>query len=182
MPPRDLSIYRTYSCPYHGDSSGCRKPVSSMKYASGFTLLELLVTLFIAGLLVRAGTVGFGAIVDAYELNYAINQLQSDISKLRSQALATGCPQILELEVNGSQYSGRASTSCFSGDYYPDDLSSFTHSTPTTVRLEVTSSIQLNPRGFVVDSLGQPSQVSVSFLCRGAPCETKLLSSIGVLQ
>jgi prepilin-type N-terminal cleavage/methylation domain-containing protein len=153
-----------------------------MKHAAGFTLLELLVVIFIAGLLTRAGTVAIGAIVDAYQLNYTINQLQSDIAKLRSHALATGCSQTLEILTDGSTYSGRTSTSCFSGDYDLDDLSSFTHSTASTIRLAVASPIELNPRGFLVDSLGQPSQVTVSFLCRGTPCTTKLLSSIGVFQ
>jgi prepilin-type N-terminal cleavage/methylation domain-containing protein len=153
-----------------------------MKNAAGFTLLELLVVIFIAGLLASAGTAAFGTLVDAYQLNYTINQLQSDVAKLRSQALATGCSQILEIGADGATYSGRTSASCFSGDYDPDDLSSFTHSTPTTVRLTLASPIQLNPRGFVVDSLGQPSEVAVNFLCRGRPCTTKLLSSIGVFQ
>jgi prepilin-type N-terminal cleavage/methylation domain-containing protein len=153
-----------------------------MRHSSGFTLLEVLVVIFISGLLLRVATLGLGAIADAYQLNYTINQFQSDIAKLRGQALATGCPQTLEIRTDGSLYSGRASSSCFSGDYDPEDLNLFTHSTPSTIRLTVASPIEVSPRGFVVDSQGSPSQVAVSFLCRGRPCQTKLISTIGVLQ
>jgi hypothetical protein len=140
-----------------------------------------LIVIFLTGVLVRIGLSGLAAILEVYQLNSTVHQLQSDIAKLRSQALATGCSQSLDVTREGSQYSGHAGISCFSGDYNPDDLTSFTHSLPSTLRLVMTSPIHLNSRGFVVDAVGHPSEMTVGFLCRGTPCGTKTISILGVL-
>lgn len=153
-----------------------------MKFSAGFTLLELLVVIFLMGVLGRLGMVSLSSILETYQRNYVINQIQSDIAKLRGQALATGCPQTLEIEQQGERYSGRAIESCFSGNFGEEDLALFTQLLPPHVRVETTSPIQVNPRGFVVDAVGQPAEVTVTLLCRDVPCESRTLSILGVLQ
>jgi hypothetical protein len=125
---------------------------------------------------------GFASIMDAYQRNFTIHQMQSDIAKLRSQALLNGCSQVLEIASDGSRYMGRASSSCFSGDYDAEDLRSFSYNLPSTVRLAASADVQINSRGFVVDSVGQPSDLPVGLLCRGIPCGNVTLSMLGVLQ
>lgn len=56
----------------------------------GFTLIELMFTLFIASILIVISVGGFSSIVEANRVDGAINNFASDIATSRSEAIKTG--------------------------------------------------------------------------------------------
>ena len=147
----------------------------------GFTIQELLTALCLSGVLVSIGVANFAKLLESYNLNSALSQLQTDISTLRSQALSSGCSISITPSQDGSSYSAMTASSCYYGSFEASDRLVLNHKLPPSITVSFTSVVTLSPQGFVVNQSGTPTEIPVLLLRSGVVQKSKTLSTAGVL-
>jgi len=154
----------------------------SRRSERGFTLLELIASLGLSGILLSIGVANFAKVLESYTLNSALNQLQSDILLARSQAISSGCAVSIAPNSDGSSYSAIASSSCYYGSFNESDRVLFTKSLPARITTAFSTTLTANSRGFIVNQSGTPSQLTVSIAHSGTVRKRLTLSSAGRLS
>ncbi|MCB0320180.1 MAG: prepilin-type N-terminal cleavage/methylation domain-containing protein [Bdellovibrionales bacterium] len=127
---------------------------------SGYTLVELVAVIFIAGLLMAIAVPSYSELKDSFERSNFINQVEGDIRRARSSAQANGIRNIITLDATGSSYSLGSDSLPVSETATPD-IVYLTRSYSTKNTLNFSTTPIFDSRGFVIDSNGELSTITV---------------------
>jgi prepilin-type N-terminal cleavage/methylation domain-containing protein len=75
-----------------------------MKNASGFSLIETIMTLTLLSLVFSIGCYGFNRVIPKYRLEGAVNSLVSDFHLARMRAIGQNCFYRIQVDVRQKQY------------------------------------------------------------------------------
>ncbi len=135
-------------------------PLWKMKYfersevgSQGFTMLELLVVVFILAILANTAISATIATLKSIDKNTARVQIVQDIRRAQATAVTEGCRGIFAITIGGSSYT-------YGCDYLPYDTNPipaadtviFTSDLPGNITVAASGLIIFNSRGQVVDA------------------------------
>ena len=112
--------------------------VNTRSASGGFTLLELLVVLVIAGLLFSLGAPRVGKLYDSMQYREAVRELVSAAKNARRDAFATGQPMDLLIDTSGNRY-------VLTHQSQKVDLEEF-EPLPATLDISVVYAVEVSPR------------------------------------
>ncbi len=112
--------------------------VNTRSASGGFTLLELMVVLVIAGLLFSLGAPRVGKLYDSMQYREAVRELVSAAKNARRDAFATGQPMDLLIDTLGNRYA-------LTHQPQKVDLEEF-QPLPATLDISVVYAVEVSPR------------------------------------
>ena len=112
--------------------------VNTRSASGGFTLLELVVVLVIAGLLFSLGAPRVGKLYDSMQYREAVRELVSAAKNARRDAFATGQPMDLLIDTSGNRYA-------LTHQSQKVDLEEF-EPLPATLNISVVYAVEVSPR------------------------------------
>lgn len=154
---------------------------NSFKAQRGFSVVELVVTLGVAGILIGTAVPSMEALVNSFARSDAIQQLQFDLNAAKSLALAEGATAVFAWTDGGGGYNVGL-------DYFPTqnppviEEIKFARNIQSSVTVGFSANIVFDSRGFVIDSYGQPTSASVMLYSDGSTICEGTLSPIGILS
>lgn len=136
-----------------------RRPSILLSSQRGVSIIELIVTLLIAGILFAVAIPSFGEMRRSMNKGTALRQLDSDLRRAHATSLAKGAHVIFNT-VPGVGYTIGIDYAPYSGDAEtnpePDEIL-YTTELPQGFSLTVWDPIMFNARGFVINRWGWPS-------------------------
>ena len=125
-----------------------------MNKTSGFTLFELLITLFISAVLTAIAIPQYSLLAVSLNQREAELQLLQDLKDAQLQSVREGCKGIITVAADNESYK-------FGCDYVPystspivEDSISFTRNMPNNIKVAVDAQAFYNSRGQVTNSSG----------------------------
>ena len=147
----------------------------------GFSAIEIIVTLVMVSILAAFAVPRFIEMNRSLGRGDAMSQVDFDLMRARSEALASGARTYFTLSNQGSRYS-------VSADYLPYSSSMSGDSTilnaelPSGISLSTSRQLVFDSRGFVIDEQGNPSSITITFRSDGAKFGSAVLSPTGYYQ
>ncbi|MCB0333338.1 MAG: GspH/FimT family protein [Bdellovibrionales bacterium] len=135
--------------------------VGSLSRSGGFSILEMMVTVAIASLLAAAAIPQYVELQNSFERSMFIQQLDNDIRRARSEAQAQGMRGILAVSEEGTEYSIGTDGLPTSESATPDTIV-LTRDLGSRNTVSLSDSIIFDGRGFLVDSDGEPTTITVT--------------------
>ena len=80
-------------------------PCSSSRLEQGFSMIEMVVVLAILAIVASSALPGYGQMFASFNRQNAVNQIEFDIRRARSEALADGTRGVIAFAGGGSEYS-----------------------------------------------------------------------------
>lgn len=128
----------------------------------GFSLIEMMVALAIAGLLSVTGVLGFRSTQESFDRMNARSFLLQDLKRAQAEAITWGCRGVFAISSDKTNYS-------YGCDFLPYDTSStptadrvfFARHLPYGITFQALSLIIFNSRGQAIDLNNQMNSVSL---------------------
>lgn len=121
-----------------------------MKYAKGFTLIELMVTVSVAAILATIAAPSFTSFIQNTSQSSAFSQLQGDLNRARSEAIKRNVRMLVCNSTTGTSCStatdwGSGWIVCYDANANDDcDASAVTNPNPQIVRSTLKDTLALN--------------------------------------
>ena len=158
-----------------------RQSATMHKSTQGFSAIEIIVTLTLVSILTALAVPRFSEMNRSLGRSDARNQIDFDLSRARSEALANGGRTYFILSSHGTHYS-------ISVDYLPynslmnGDFTIVNEHLPDRIAVSTSRQIVFDSRGFVIDEQGNPSSVTITFKSDGTKYGSATLSPTGYYQ
>ena len=134
-------------------------PVSS---AGGMTLIELLVVLVLLVIMTATMIGGLAEWRASLNRREVRSILAFDVKRMRSEAAGRGSRIILSIAASGTEYDIGVDYAPFSDPPAGDELL-YKRVLPANITAFSAQTIMFDPRGFQIDSSGEPASSSVTF-------------------
>jgi prepilin-type N-terminal cleavage/methylation domain-containing protein len=131
-----------------------------MKNQQGMSIIELLVTVAVIGILCRIMTLSFVDFRESFSQNNSRFQLDADLRRLRNEAVAAGGRGVLTVSPDGTSYSLGLDYAPFATTAAPDRVI-FTRKLPRNITLVTSRTILFDTRGYVSTEGGATTTVVV---------------------
>ena len=132
-----------------------------MKNETGSSLIEMLTTVCLIGILVQFMAVSFVDFKESFAQSNARYQLDADLRRLRNEAVAAGAQASIVFNSAGNSYSAGL-------DYYPfnsnntPDSTLFTRTFDSRISVTTSRTIVFSSRGYVSDGAGNMTTVAIA--------------------
>lgn len=134
--------------------------------ASGFTMLEMVTTLFLLAIVTAVGILNFQPFRDSFRRHTTRQNLDFDIHRAREEAVKAGARGILTVNSGGTSYTVGL-------DVYPFNSTGtiettlFTRNLPHNFTLSASQSIIFDSRGFLIDASGAVTNTTLTLSDHG---------------
>ena len=125
------------------------------------SIIELLVTVAVIGILCRIMTLSFVDFKESFSQNNSRFQLDADLRRLRNEAVAAGARGVLTVSADGSSYSLGLDYTPFATTAASDKVF-FTRKLPKNISLVTSRTIMFDTRGYVSTETGATTTVVVT--------------------
>ncbi len=152
-----------------------------LTHERGFSLLELLTAVSIAGILLARAIPQISELSAAYKLRQVVNELDTDLGAARRLALKEGAYVVFTLTDSGRGYS-------FGVDRFPlntppaSDSTNYSKVLQGSYTISSTTEVIFNPRGFVIDDTARPQSIQLVLAGPGGRSKTVTLLPTGFLR
>ena len=155
--------------------------VDTTPFERGYTLFELLLVCTLFALLSRSAIATFPLLAQGIDRNSARQELESDLHRARSEALAKGIRVILEISAGGNSYTVGRDEYPFSATLEADETM-FTRVLPTGYTISSSDILTFSSDGYLIDASGNLVNATVSILENGESILDATIYPIGGLE
>ena len=159
---------------------GCPNRACTPCRNSGFSLLEILVTLVLLGLLANVALPEIDKLRTTLSKRQAENQFEVDLRRARAEALASGGRAVLWVASDNRSYSIGSDYLPFSGAGQADSTL-YTTRLPSGITIVSSNRIIFDTRGFLVNETGSPVSRTLSLSLRGEVFSSVAITPIGMV-
>jgi len=133
-----------------------------MKFNSskGFSIFELLIALSILSIIGLSAVPATRAMQSSVERGEALHQLEFDLRRIRTEAVATGLLSVFRVNADGNSYTAGFDLLPY-GTPPAIEEEAFSGDLPTTIGLSSVAPIYFDSRGFLVNGTSDPTSNEV---------------------
>ena len=156
---------------------------SNMKVDScrGFSALELMVVLGILSIVGLSAVPATRAMLSSVERGESLNQIEFDLRRIRTEAVATGLLSVFKVNAGGHTYSAGFDLLPYASPPAIEQTA-FGGELPDTVTLSSATPIYFDSRGFLVDAASDPTSCEVILSSNGASYAHIFITPTGALD
>lgn len=147
----------------------------------GFGLLEVLVTLFISLYVLASALIGQSQLTSSFNRAISLKQLEGDLRRGRSEAVAAGARAVVTVSADGTGYTLGLDYAPYSDPAASDEVL-LQSNLPLGVTLVTTQPITFDPRGYSIEADGSAQTVVANLAQRGDQFATGTLFAAGYFE
>jgi len=147
----------------------------------GFTVLEMVTSLLIMGVIIGTTVPQFSAFTASFERRIALDIFSSDLRRMRSEAISSGMRACLKFNVNATAYDVGIDYLPYNPTLGPDTIL-YSRSLPRGFRVTGAQEIILDSRGFVIGTDGISTSHTLNLVDGQITFAIATISPIGIVR
>lgn len=147
----------------------------------GTTIFDVLITIALVSSIAAIAIPNGSKIQDSFNRATALAQVHTDLRRARAEAVAAGARTVLSISVAQNSYDVGLD---FAPYTTPPVIETrrFGGALPTGITIQTSADIIFDPRGYLVDDSGDPTQIDLTFLEDGTSYKVGTLYAAGYLD
>jgi len=147
----------------------------------GFSAFELLIVLGIISIVGMSAVPASRAMKASVERGEALNQLEFDLRRIRTEAVAAGLLSVFQISNDGKSYTAGFDLLPYASPPQIEEVV-FGNDLPNTITVTADQGIYFDSRGFLINDTSDPTTSEVTILSDGNPYAQIFVTPTGALD